>query len=70
MNGLCYGPHICCSSEGCLLGTSETLTCLQENSMHNTPCQNSGESCSGNDEMNPLNGQCAASGICCSTGEI
>ncbi|XP_021956326.1 oxytocin-neurophysin 1 isoform X2 [Folsomia candida] len=68
MNGLCYGPHICCSSElGCLFGTSETLTCFQENLMYNTPCQNPGESCSGNDATNPINGQCATLGVCCSS---
>jgi hypothetical protein len=51
------------------MGTPETINCMHENLVRNTPCQNPGESCSGNDEGNLINGQCAASGICCSSGK-
>jgi hypothetical protein len=69
MKGHCYGPKICCSPEfGCLMGTIETIPCLQEN-QHSTLCHNPGESCSGNDLSISFNGQCAATGICCSSGK-
>lgn len=70
MGGRCFGPQICCSTQfGCLVGTSVTAVCQQE--AHSPSlCHNQAASCDGSAETGPINGQCAAVGICCTPGTI
>lgn len=61
--GRCFGPSICCGEGfGCLLGSSETVRCVEENYLL-TPCQAGGRSCGSE------GGRCAASGLCCDAGQ-
>lgn len=61
--GRCYGPNICCvEGFGCLLGSSETTQCVEENYLL-TPCQAGGRPCG------LEGGRCAASGLCCNSGK-
>lgn len=61
--GRCFGPNICCGEElGCYLGTPETLRCREENFLP-TPCEAGRKPCGGD------GANCAAPGICCSSGE-
>ncbi|KAM8865827.1 isotocin-neurophysin IT 1-like isoform 1-T2 [Synchiropus picturatus] len=57
--GRCFGPNICCGEGfGCLLGSSESAHCLEENYLL-TPCQAGGRPCGSE------GGHCAATGLCC-----
>ncbi|KTG32742.1 hypothetical protein cypCar_00046119 [Cyprinus carpio] len=60
--GRCLGPSICCGAGlGCLLGSPETLSCMDEN-LQPGPCETGGVSCG-------ARGRCAAPGVCCDSGE-
>ncbi|XP_041127418.1 oxytocin-neurophysin 1-like [Polyodon spathula] len=62
--GRCFGPSICCGEElGCYVGTPETKSCLEENSL-SSPCEAGGRVCRAEE-----GGRCAAPGICCDEGE-
>ncbi|XP_048065662.1 vasopressin-neurophysin 2-copeptin [Megalobrama amblycephala] len=57
--GRCFGPSICCGAGlGCLVGSPETLTCMEENLLPG-PCETGGTSCGAE------GGVCAAPGVCC-----
>nr|XP_055023277.1 oxytocin-neurophysin 1-like [Misgurnus anguillicaudatus] len=57
--GRCFGPSICCGAGlGCLVGSPETLICMEENYL-SSPCETGGSSCGSE------GGRCAAPGICC-----
>ncbi|XP_016363040.1 vasotocin-neurophysin VT 1-like [Sinocyclocheilus anshuiensis] len=57
--GHCFGPSICCGAGlGCLLGSPETLSCMEENLLPG-PCETDGTSCGA------PGGRCATPGICC-----
>ncbi|RXN28640.1 RING finger 37 [Labeo rohita] len=57
--GRCFGPGICCGAGlGCLLGSPETLSCMQENLLPG-PCETGGTSCGSQ------GGRCAVPGVCC-----
>ncbi|KAM4616320.1 vasopressin-neurophysin 2-copeptin [Polymixia lowei] len=59
--GRCFGPSICCGEGlGCLLGSPETVHCVEENYLL-TPCQAGGRPCGSE------GGRCAASGLCCNS---
>ncbi|CAK6950638.1 vasopressin-neurophysin 2-copeptin [Scomber scombrus] len=59
--GRCFGPSICCGEGlGCMLGSSETAHCMEENYLL-TPCQTGGRPCGSE------SGHCAASGLCCNS---
>lgn len=69
MGGRCYGPQICCSPQfGCMVGGPTGSACQQETHSP-TLCHNNAISCDGSGETGPVNGQCAALGICCTAGE-
>ncbi|XP_051546211.1 oxytocin-neurophysin 1 [Myxocyprinus asiaticus] len=56
--GQCFGPSICCGEGlGCLLGSPETLRCLEEDFLP-SPCEAGGKVCG-------YEGRCAAPGVCC-----
>ncbi|XP_051508683.1 vasotocin-neurophysin VT 1 [Myxocyprinus asiaticus] len=56
--GRCYGPSICCGAAlGCLVGSSETMSCMEENHLP-SPCETGGRPCG-------AEGRCAAPGVCC-----
>ncbi|KAL1274333.1 hypothetical protein QQF64_027147 [Cirrhinus molitorella] len=56
--GRCFGPSICCGEGiGCLVGSPETLRCLEEDFLP-SPCEVSGKTCG-------YEGHCAAPGVCC-----
>ncbi|XP_051749645.1 oxytocin-neurophysin 1 [Ctenopharyngodon idella] len=58
--GRCFGPSICCGEGiGCLVGSPETLRCLEEDFLP-TPCEAAGKVCG-------YEGRCAAPGVCCDT---
>ncbi|XP_067250303.1 isotocin-neurophysin IT 2-like isoform X2 [Chanodichthys erythropterus] len=62
--GRCFGPSICCGAGlGCLVGSPETLTCMEENLLPG-PCETGGTSCGAE------GGVCAAPGVCCDSGEF
>ncbi|XP_008334237.1 vasopressin-neurophysin 2-copeptin [Cynoglossus semilaevis] len=57
--GHCFGPSICCGeSFGCILGSTETAHCMEENYLL-SPCQAGGRPCGSE------GGRCAVSGLCC-----
>ncbi|XP_056097928.1 vasopressin-neurophysin 2-copeptin [Rhinichthys klamathensis goyatoka] len=57
--GRCVGPRICCGAGlGCLLGSPETLNCMEENLLPGA-CESSGSPCGAE------GGLCAAPGVCC-----
>uniref|UniRef100_A0A3B3Q4A2 Oxytocin n=1 Tax=Paramormyrops kingsleyae TaxID=1676925 RepID=A0A3B3Q4A2_9TELE len=61
--GRCFGPSICCGEGmGCYVGSPETVRCLEENYLP-SPCKAGGKVCGAE------GGRCAASGICCDTGQ-
>lgn len=64
-DGQCYGPSICCNSEGCRLGHPEDFRqCSVEN--HSViPCKIDATPCS-----SLPNGRCAGRGLCCNPGNI
>ncbi|KAA0716224.1 Isotocin-neurophysin IT 2 [Triplophysa tibetana] len=56
--GRCFGPSICCGEGmGCLMGSPETLHCLEEDFLP-SPCEVGGKVCG-------YEGRCAAPGVCC-----
>ncbi|XP_072243056.1 vasopressin-neurophysin 2-copeptin [Leuresthes tenuis] len=59
--GRCFGPSICCGEDlGCLLGSPESVYCVEENYLL-TPCQAGVRPCGSE------GGRCAASGFCCNS---
>ncbi|KAH9518990.1 hypothetical protein Btru_008853 [Bulinus truncatus] len=59
-SGQCVGPNLCCGQDiGCMMGTTETAVCQQENQSL-APCFVRGETCGARDS-----GNCVADGICC-----
>ncbi|KAA0714480.1 Vasotocin-neurophysin VT 1 [Triplophysa tibetana] len=57
--GRCFGPSVCCGAGlGCLVGSPETLSCMEENDV-SSPCETGGRSCGAK------GGRCAAPGVCC-----
>jgi len=62
--GRCFGPSICCGEDlGCLLGSPESVYCVEENYLL-TPCQAGVRPCGSE------GGRCAASGFCCNSGTV
>ncbi|CAF4114798.1 unnamed protein product [Rotaria magnacalcarata] len=61
VNGLCFGPSICCTGLACRIGhPSDIRQCSLENRSV-TPCDVKTLICSA-----VSNGRCAANGVCCS----
>uniref|UniRef100_A0A672MFN0 Vasotocin-neurophysin VT 1-like n=1 Tax=Sinocyclocheilus grahami TaxID=75366 RepID=A0A672MFN0_SINGR len=59
--GHCFGPSICCGAGlGCLLGSPDTLSCMEENLLPG-PCETDGTSCGA------PGGRCASPGVCCNS---
>ncbi|XP_030624652.1 oxytocin-neurophysin 1 [Chanos chanos] len=57
--GRCFGPSICCGEGiGCLVGSPDTVRCLEEDYLP-SPCEAGGRLCGSGE------GHCAAQGICC-----